>query len=218
MEGAPSLDTCPLVTCLIYNTKLVHFFSMCLDKITWLEKTRQIWGKSTSTMRFGRFLRLAINDSYNMNINNVDIANQLRGSYRPDRWMRKQKWWWSMLFWVHGTLIVNVYVAYKRRMDVEGEVPMSHYDFYKAIVFTKVGPLGHGAPTQRESFAVQRVNPRAMTRMIKKRKDRYTYKKRQTRSAGSKRYATKQPGAKLQVAKKKWEPMLLLTVSALNRL
>ena len=71
-------------------------------------------------MRLGRFLRLAINDLYNINMNNVDIADQLRGSYRPDRWMRKHKWWWLMFFWVHGTLLVNAYVAYKRHMEMEG--------------------------------------------------------------------------------------------------
>ena len=55
-----------------------------------------------------------------MNINNVDITDQIRGSYRPDRWMRKHKWWWLMFFWVHGTLLVNAYVAYKRHMEMEG--------------------------------------------------------------------------------------------------
>ena len=91
---------------------------------------------------------------------------------------------------------MNDYVAYKHHMEMEGEVPMSHYDFRKAIVLSRVDPLGHGAPTHRESFAVQRGDPRAMSRMIKKRKDRSNYKKHQTRSTGSKRYATNQPAAK----------------------
>ena len=108
-----------------------------------------------------------------------------------------------MFFWGHSILLVNVYVANKRHMEMEGEVPMSHYDFRKAIVLAKVDPLGHGAPTQCESFAVQRGDPRAMSRMIKKRKDRSTYKKRQTRSAGSKIYATDQPAAKYLATKKK---------------
>ena len=75
--------------------------------------------------------------------------------------------------------------------------------FVKAIVLAKVDPLVHGAPTQRDSFAIQRGDPRAMSRMIKKCKDRSTYKKRQTRSVGSKRYATKQPDDKFPEAKKK---------------
>ena len=100
-----------------------------------------------------------------------------------------------MLFWCHGTLIVNAYVAYKRHMEMEGEVPISHYDFRKAIFLAKFDPLGHDAPTHREYFAVQRGDPRAMSGMIKKRKNRSTYKKRHT---------TKQPAAKCPTAKKKW--------------
>ena len=80
---------------------------------------------------------------------------------------------------------------------------MYRYDFRKEIVLAKVDPLGHGTPTHCESFAVQRGDPRAMLIMIKNPKYRSTYKKRHTRSAGSKRYATKQPAAKFPAAKKK---------------
>ena len=79
-----------------------------------------------------------------MNMNNVNIVDQLRGDYRPDRWMRKQKWWWLMFFRGYR---VNAYVAYKQHMEMEGEVPMSQYDFRKEIVLAKVDPLGHGTPT-----------------------------------------------------------------------
>ena len=117
--------------------------------------------------------------------------------------MRIQKWWCSVFFRGHGTLLVNAYIAYKRHMEMEGEVPMSNYDFCKAIVLAKVDPLVHGAPTQHESFAVQGGKPRAMSRMIKNHRDSSTYKKRHTRSTGSKIYATKQPAAKLPAEKKK---------------
>ena len=75
LEGVPALATCPLVGCSIYDTNPVHFFLMCCDNITWIKKTMRTWDKSTSTMRMGRFLRLAINDSYNMNMNNVNISD-----------------------------------------------------------------------------------------------------------------------------------------------
>ena len=108
-----------------------------------------------------------------------------------------------MFFWGHVTLLVNAYVAYKRHMEMEGEVPKSLYEFCKAIVLANFDPLGNSAPTQRESFAVQRGEPRAMPIIINKRKDRSTYKKRHTRSSGSKIYATKQPDAKCPAIKKK---------------
>lgn len=68
----------------------VHFLSTCAHMIDWIEKCREIWDKSSSTMRLGRFLRLrlTINDSYNLNMINVDIGDQLRGNYRPAHWMQ----------------------------------------------------------------------------------------------------------------------------------
>ena len=54
---------------------------------------------------------------------------------------------------------MNAYVENKRRMEMEVEVPMSHYDFRKAIVLAMVDPLGHGAPNQSDYFAVQRGDP-----------------------------------------------------------
>ena len=67
-----------------------------------------------------------------------------------------------MLFWGHSILLVNAYVAYKRHIEMEGEDPISHYDFRKTIVLAKFDPLGNVAPTQRESFAIKRGKPRAM--------------------------------------------------------
>lgn len=100
LEGCAPLNACPLVAASVYDAKGVHFLSTCVEKIDWVEKTRQTWDRESSTMRLGHFLWLTINDDYNSKMNNVDIADQLRGSYRPDRWMRKQKWWWSMFFGV----------------------------------------------------------------------------------------------------------------------
>ena len=93
MKGVPALAMCTLVACPIYDTNPVHFISMFSDNITWNKKTRQKWDKSTSFMMLGRFLGLSTNDSYNINMNNVNISDQLRGSSRPDRRMRKHKWW-----------------------------------------------------------------------------------------------------------------------------
>mmetsp|Transcript_15963 Transcript_15963/g.27150 ORF Transcript_15963/g.27150 Transcript_15963/m.27150 type:complete len:228 (+) Transcript_15963:309-992(+) len=81
--------------------------------------------------------------------------------YRPDRWMRKQKWWWSMFFWGHGTLLVNAFIAYKRFMENKGLKPMSHYDFQKKIVLAKICPTLHGAKKQRGTIASQRGDQRS---------------------------------------------------------
>ena len=42
------------------------------------------------------FLRLFSADNYNGGIGNVNVADQKRLSYQPDRFMRKIKWWWAI--------------------------------------------------------------------------------------------------------------------------
>ncbi len=101
-------------------------------------------------------MRLSVNDSYNMNMNNVDIADQLRGNYRTDRWMRKLKWWWALFFWGHNTMLVNAYVCYKVFMENNGKTPVSHYEFRKMVVLAKVSPADYGADKQQLPIAVQR--------------------------------------------------------------
>ena len=98
LENCGPLNASPLVAASVYDNKGVHFLSTCVEKVEWVEKTRMVWDRSSEIVREGTFLCLSVNDSYNMNMNNVDIADQLRNQYRPDKWMRKQKWWWSMFF------------------------------------------------------------------------------------------------------------------------
>jgi hypothetical protein len=52
-------------------------------------------------------------------MNSTDIADQLRGSYRPDRWMRQRKWWWAFFIWVVGVAGVNAYKIYEVMYDEE---------------------------------------------------------------------------------------------------
>ena len=99
-KGVRALATCELAACSVYDTKPVHFFSIFCDNITWLNKTRRTWYKSTSTMILGHFVCLEINYLYKMNMDNIDISDQLRVRYRPYRWMSKQKWWWWMFLQV----------------------------------------------------------------------------------------------------------------------
>ena len=169
LEGCDPLHSCPLVAASVYDAKGVHFLLTCVEKIDWVEKTRKTWDRESSTMRLVRFLRLTINDAYNNKMNNVDITDQLRGSYRPDRWMRKQWWFWSMFFWGHGTLLVNVYVAFNRFREMMGALPLSHYEFRKAVVLAKICPDKYGAMKQPRSIAFQRGDHRASARQPSKR-------------------------------------------------
>jgi len=164
LEGCAPLNACPLVAASVYDNKGVHFLSTCVTKIEWIKKERATYDKVTGTMCIGTYLRLSINDTYNMNMNSVDMADQLRGNYRPDRWMRKMKWWWAMFFWGHGTLLVNAYIAYKSYVESKGMKALSHYDFRMQVVLAKICPAKYGSSKQKLSIAFQRGDYRALSR------------------------------------------------------
>ena len=114
-------------------------------------KSRLVWDKTSCLMREGKFLRLSVNDSYNMNMNNVDIADQLRGNYRTDRWMRKLKWWWALFFWGHNTMLVNAYVSYKTFIVNKGKTPLSHYELVRWLFWQRF-PQQSMVPTSKRSW------------------------------------------------------------------
>jgi hypothetical protein len=105
---------CPqMVAFSVYDTKPVHFLSMACTGLKWIEKKKKVFDKSVNKNVAMSFLRTEVTDNYNNGMNNVDIADQIRNTYRIDRWMRKRKWWWSIWMWGVQILLVNAYMLYK---------------------------------------------------------------------------------------------------------
>ena len=89
-----------LIALSLYDSKPFYMLSNACECVKWVPKKRKVWYRTLDKYVEIVFHRLNIVDDYNVNMNNVDIADQLRGSYRFDHWMRKRKWWWSMWFGV----------------------------------------------------------------------------------------------------------------------
>jgi len=96
------------------------------------------------------FYRLSMIDDYNNNMNNVDIADQLRTVYRYDRWMWKQKWWWSIAFWALQMLQTNAYIIYCKYHKMHLSEPMSHYDFIESIALSWLDEEHYGPKKKRK--------------------------------------------------------------------
>ena len=127
-------NECPnLVACSVYDTKPVHFISMCCESIKWIVKTRKIYDKTVGTMTKMNFLCLNINNQYNYGMGDVDLADQLRLVYKVNVWLRNYKWWHTFFWWGVQVLIVNSFVVYKKVLKQAGMTPMSHYEYQKAI-------------------------------------------------------------------------------------
>ena len=86
------------------------------------------------------YYRLNVVDEYNMHMNSVDRADQLRGVYKWDLFMRKRKWWWSILFWCMQMLQTNAYVAYCKYMKLHNKKTMSHLAFCKQVALAWLDP------------------------------------------------------------------------------
>ena len=122
--------TCPsLIAVSVYDTKPVHFLTMAVEKIFWEEKSKEVYDKEMKRMKQIKFLRLNVNDDYNYGMGGADIADQIRGSYCFDHWVRNFKWWHSIFWWGVHVLMVNAYRCYVRHLLMNGLTPMSHYEF-----------------------------------------------------------------------------------------
>ena len=96
-----------LIALSYYDSKLFYMLKNAYEKVEWIEKSRKIWRKDTQQLVDVMFHLLNIIDDYNFNMNNVDVVDQLWGSYRFDHFVRKTKWWWSMFFWSFQMLLTN---------------------------------------------------------------------------------------------------------------
>ena len=75
-------------------------------------------------------------------MNSTDIADQLRGVYRPDHWMRNNKWWWAYFIWAIGVAGVNAYKIYdvlwdEQKKEKKPGLPpkWTHSQFLEELVY-----------------------------------------------------------------------------------
>ena len=75
-------------------------------------------------------------------MNSTDIADQLRGVYRPDHWMRNRKWWWAYFIWAIGVAGVNAFKIYDALYEEEKKAKRpglppkwTHAEFLEELVY-----------------------------------------------------------------------------------
>ena len=84
--------SCPnLVAASVYITKPVHIISMTCKELKWNKQEKPVYNVDTGQVELINFLRLNTINSYNEEMGNVDVADQLRGSYRCDIGVRNRK-------------------------------------------------------------------------------------------------------------------------------
>eukprot|EP00536_Pseudo-nitzschia_multiseries_P000427 jgi/Psemu1/970/gm1.970_g len=114
--------------------------------------------KPTDKKEKMKFLQLNQLDTYNNGMGNADISDQLRGVYRLDKWVRNQKWWWSVIFWAVGVLVTNAYKLYFSVCKEEGVSKdpcyKAHYNFRRAIGEYWVDPEAVEVEAEAQMFFI----------------------------------------------------------------
>ena len=135
----------------VYDTKPVHFITMCNEKIEWIKKSRKVYNKAKKKVESVSYLRLNVNDDYNNGMGDVDISDQLRNQYRCDIWLRNYKWWHSLFWWGVQVLLINSYVVYKNCLEMAGCEPVTHYEYQISCAKAWIDPDNFGTSVHTPS-------------------------------------------------------------------
>ena len=133
--------SCDLVVASCFDQKPFYMISHSIPEITWVECIKPIWSRSLMKNVDYKFLRWNLSDDYNFEINDNDVADQLRLVYRMQRFHRNYKWWWSLWVWGMEITIVNAYMMYRRYCELK-EVPqlIDHHDFREKLAYALLDP------------------------------------------------------------------------------
>ena len=141
MKGDPNFPD--LIATSVYDTKPVHFLIMSSEELKWVVCEKYVYNVDTGAKEPLQFLRMFYINDYNHQMGGVDVADQLRNNYRFDHCLRKRKWWWSIMFWDIGVILVNSYIVYIR-VNLEAGVSKSnlipHHNFRKKVVIEWISP------------------------------------------------------------------------------
>ena len=137
-------DGCPnLIASSVYDAKPVHYLSMVSNELKWMVVKKDCYNVDSGEVEVLEFLRLKHIDKYNQEMGNVDLADQLRGTYRLDKSIRNRKWWWSIFFWSIGVMLTNAYVMYcKVQLEngIQKKDVLTHLKFREAIALYWINP------------------------------------------------------------------------------
>ena len=109
-----------------------------------MEKQKEIYSHTEKKMVDHSFLRWSISDDYNQEMNDNDIADQLRLIYRCLRFQRNTKWWWAEFLYIWETSLVNVYLLMKRYCKTKGVIPRwTHWEFQESVAWVLLHPKNY---------------------------------------------------------------------------
>ena len=166
LTGDPMSEHLIMASCV--DQKPFYMLSMAAEKIDWVTKKKMIYSHTAKKEVEHSFLRWSLSDTYNNEMNDNDIADQLRLIYRCLRFLRNTKWWWAEFLFIWETGMVNAYLLMKTYYIAMGFEPKwSHWQFQEEIAWALLDPDG---PPLRSATNQNKVPSRQRESTGKKRK------------------------------------------------
>ena len=125
--------------------------------------TRKVWSKGKNRMVEIPFFRLNLIHDYNIGMNAIDLADQIRNTYLWDLFMRKRKWWWSIMMWCLQMLLDNPYILYKKYMKMHDLKAISHLYFNQQVCMAWIDPDNHW-PKKKRTYQARDSSVQSATR------------------------------------------------------
>jgi hypothetical protein len=72
--------------------------------VTWMPIMKKLWNTSLQWKVDYTFLCWSMSNDYNFQMNDSDIADQLRLDHRIMCFQRNNKWWWALFLWGYEVL------------------------------------------------------------------------------------------------------------------
>ena len=116
---------------------------MSSEELKWVVCEKDLYNVDTGAKEPLQCLRMCYINYYNHQMGDVDVANQLRNNYRFDHWLRKRKWWWSIIFGVICVILFNAYIFYRRvnfSAGVSKSDLLSQHNFRKQFTMACISP------------------------------------------------------------------------------
>ena len=143
LKGDPMSDDLLVGSCV--DQKCFYMISTAAEFIDWVTKEKKIYSEAAGEEVVHQFLRWSLSDEYNQEMNDNDIADQLRLVYRCLRFMRNTKWWWCEFLFIWETSLVNSYLSMKRYHEALGVEPKwTHWEFNESVAWALLDPKGPG--------------------------------------------------------------------------
>ncbi|MFM8621986.1 MAG: hypothetical protein ACKOB3_01190, partial [Holophagaceae bacterium] len=152
-----------LVVASCYDQKPFYMISHSCESVTWTTITKKVWSTALKKNIDFSFLWWNLSDDYNFEMNDNNVADQLRLVYRIMRFQRNIKWWWALFLWGYEVSLVNSYISYKRYCELKGvPVTWTHHDWNEAIGYAHVDPNEYWPQRKSPPKSVPKANAKSI--------------------------------------------------------